>query len=183
MGVLDRTIFKEKHIALVGNAEWMPEQKIGDFIDSFDMVVRFNFQFKDNTESIGKRTDVMVVSQRAWKNFNGKNRHPGIKNALIVGRRPFRGPRTWLRPYLRRYCRRFVGSNEPSTGVMMISFLLNNCDIASLTVFGFDGMKSANSYDERHHAPSHSPEGEQKALAMFSEKYDQLKIYERNYHA
>lgn len=53
-------IGKDSKIIIVGNGGSLKEKKLGSFIDSFDIVVRFNnFQLQGFADLVGTRTDVI----------------------------------------------------------------------------------------------------------------------------
>lgn len=57
--------FENKRVAIVGGADSVLNQKSGEFIDSFDVVVRINKGvelIKEQSEYIGKRTDILFHS-------------------------------------------------------------------------------------------------------------------------
>jgi hypothetical protein len=61
----DPNWFKDKRVAIVGGAESVLKEKLGDYIDGFDVVVRINKGVEiigTQSEYVGKKTDVLFHS-------------------------------------------------------------------------------------------------------------------------
>jgi hypothetical protein len=79
----DSKWFKDKRVAIVGGADSATKEKLGDFIDRFDCVVRINKGVEiinEQSEYIGRRTDFLF--------------HAFIDNPNDIGRSPLT-PNLW----------------------------------------------------------------------------------------
>ena len=68
---------KDKSVVLVGPSPYMGKQKRGDWIDSFDVVIRMNKSWpvkEEHKPFIGTKTDIR------WHNMNTYHRHGGPYN-------------------------------------------------------------------------------------------------------
>ena len=68
-----REFVKNKKIIFVGNSVEIMEHQKGDFIDSYDIVVRFGRAIKANAlqeKSIGTKCDIWVTGQFRAPSFN-----------------------------------------------------------------------------------------------------------------
>jgi len=81
-------MLKEKSIIIIGSSDVMLENKLGDKINSFDVVVRFNRAPTSNYEDyVGSKTNIRFVNSHVVKNTPKQNEDldflPSIKNQVI----------------------------------------------------------------------------------------------------
>ena len=95
----DKSWFDGKSIAIIGGADTALQEKNGDYIDTFDIVIRINRgidNYLDKTEYLGSKTDVL---------FHGLNEDP------INGCGPVK-PIEWLKKGVKKVVFPLVGIGE-----------------------------------------------------------------------
>lgn len=150
-----------KNVVIVGPAGYMVGQGLGEYIDSFDVIVRVNHALPIALpEDYGSRTTVLYhILSRRNHNADGKltvtqeeveswdcewvvSRHESRSSRIrAVG--PFLQGRKWTAMDHEFYfkVRKEVGRLAPNTGVSAIAHLLQS-QLKSLHVLGFDFYRS-----------------------------------------
>ena len=136
-----------KHVALVGNARALSDQRHGAAIDAADLVVRINRAPMTSAESHGTRTDWLALAVRLpladrerleprrilWMSPKRKR----------LGWRVASSPGFYLHPLGDYRALRDRLAAPPTTGAMMIDLLMRS-PLARLTLHGFDFFASAS---------------------------------------
>jgi len=169
-----------KRIAVVGPAPYMGSSNLGDKIESYDLVVRFNRSFpvpENMTPHIGKRTDILYVVSK-WLNYKDESyvqaaRDAGIKCIYISYPDPSRcnKQKEWMKDFV--YFRQptaWEGSRftamlqaKPATGNMGIIDLLSY-PIKEMFICGFTFYMDGLYYD------GYANEAHQKIVMRAQEK-------------
>jgi len=139
--------FKEKTVALIGNAESLFEKEHGVKIETHDIIVRLNkaamlYQRFDVEKSHGKRTDIWMFWRTAEykKHFGSidqtiKKMHMGHqdRNRLDMTMIDHFYPSNLYDPLKKKAGKH----NNPTTGFMAIDYILH-CKPKLLSIYGFD---------------------------------------------
>jgi len=142
---------KDKQICLLGNARSILNTPKN--IDKYEVIIRMNRGVPKGKEKfIGSRTDILCTSTKnsqyeieeffadyiIWMTKDRKLVTEYINNNAIQN-----PPEDW-----QRIKDVYPKDTLPSTGCLVLFFLLHHIEFKSLTVFGFDFMKSGTWY---HH--------------------------------
>ena len=178
---MDETLQKlteNKNIILVGNSVEIMQYDFGEYIDSFDTVVRFGKGVPDitNSEHVGTRTDIWITG---WLRMNF---YPAFKNAYPLFNRcrinldkypDHRGAPPWghdndmfsdeelkvIFEDVGAVNNKWGKGKRPSAGYLGILFFLQKCNYKSLTLIGFDffskklPIKTGEDYPSSWHMP------------------------------
>lgn len=133
-----------RSVAVVGNAKSLLDTDFGPLIDAHDVVIRLNKGFVVDATAQGSRTDLVGITPeltedetasrftpQAFVMLTPKMRHYAFKRAENIRRTIFYAWRYWLAD------RTLIG-RRPSSGYMMISYLLRLDRAVSITLYGFD---------------------------------------------
>ena len=172
-GEIEPSEFNGKNIAVVGNSAKLLDQNHGKDIDSHDIVIRFNRAFPKragNYNALGKRTTHMSLVVRTrykktvkkWPEIKfflpfpppGKKQPPAVCKMPCL---PMGNVLDWQLTY--------NTSKMPSSGSKVLHYLVNQCSVGKISVYGFDGLKSKDWYHNRKHWNGHSKDAEEKFLA------------------
>jgi hypothetical protein len=148
-----RAFINGKSVALVGNAQSLLGAGLGTRIDQHDVVIRMNKGFVTDPASQGTRTDIVTLTPELTEadvveKFKPKLflflihrlRHFNIKTPENLKRTAFYAHRYW-------FADRTKIGRRPSSGYMMISYLLRlNC-AKDITLYGFDFGKTPTFYN------------------------------------
>jgi len=156
---------KDKRVIIVGPAGYLQGQQKGEWIDSFDVVIRINHAVPvANTEDYGKRTDVLyhIFSHRGsdgrhktlieekevkiWKAEKVKwvvSRHDPLSARVKQVQRFLSGNVDWIALHQSIYTKlkACISSKNPNTGILAMYHLLK-LPIQSLHIVGFDFYRS-----------------------------------------
>lgn len=165
--------WRDKTIALVGNASSLWEGSFGPAIDEAECVIRLNQgAFIDlYPESTGVRTDVLLMSlngnsiEKAWMYSRARRRAKTVV-AMTPRDRTFLGidldrliptyPVAWHQDLHEQ-----LGA-RPSTGAMAVDLLRRTVDdIGQISIYGFDFWGSPTTYTGKIKAAPHDPEAEE----------------------
>ncbi len=141
--------FKNKKIAVVGNAESLLFQKYGEIIDSFDVVCRFNSgNLPSCIEAQGTKVDVSFVSV--------PDLYPEVvkKYSHIVQVSPRERNNHYDAIPLRyiENLKKKMNVDRPSSGIIALYYLYQQK--SNVTIFGFDFKQTPTYYDKnRTHEP------------------------------
>lgn len=160
--------FKNKNIALIGNAKSLFNFRYGTEIDSFDIVCRLNRGVLiKHPESQGTRTDVWgigvpkfvddIVDNIIYKKLihlsfkSRKEIHPKVDFYLPLE--------------LVNSLQQKINHTKPSTGLAML-YYLDYCDPKSITLYGFDWKKTPTWYFEENDYQPHDWKLEEKFVRL-----------------
>ena len=170
---------KGKSIALVGNAESIFDKKRN--IDDFDVVIRMNRGVQLTSEQInkiGRKCDVYGCSGA------------GLATQATLNAPQFK---MWMTTFFREKApedflfypeeqwdilkEKLGDDTRPSTGLMMLDFLVNNIDFKSINLFGFDGWQTKTWYMHRLHvAATHVPSKETSIIETLLKENKNIRI-------
>lgn len=145
--------FENKRIAIVGNASSLLSKGYGDLINDYDIVVRINRANIVDEVAQGNKTTVWATS------FKYENTLDGYEFLL------------WLTPFFHsRLCYpskemlenglllysfgewKSLGDSigaYPTSGLMILDFLMGNTKYKNISLFGFDFFKTPNHYENK----------------------------------
>ena len=187
---------KDKQVIVVGNAEALSKKNKSKFIDSHEIVIRFNYGTNPHRpQNLGKKIDIAIFDC-IFKNYNFLDLHC----AKVAVSRDF----TRIDSYTNRcfknervrygdHPRKFYGVQDkkfiwlpiwndvetqnriqhpvPSTGALMLNYL-THCNCASVDVIGFDWKETPTYYHSEEQALEGSPHD------FDNEKVHMLKLIE-----
>jgi len=153
-----------KRVILVGPAGYLLGQGKGNYINSFDVVVRVNHGiFVNSVKDYGNRTDVLyhILSRRStdgthknvvkpdevedWKRLGLLwliSRHDSRSQRVRDVRDSLQGLKyTCLENGFYRRCKNKIRNKAPNTGIVAMMHLLA-CNVKSLHIVGFDFYRS-----------------------------------------
>lgn len=158
---MDLSVLKNKRIAIVGPADSAYNTGLGDYIDSFDFVVRVNrsphlvntglhakdigtktdllfHSFFENDESGGGVLDLKMYNKQGLKFLiNPRNSLLGYQNTLVFYRKYLKSISVYtLSKSLHRQITEAFGEARPTIGFMALITLLN-ADFSELYITGF----------------------------------------------
>lgn len=143
-----------KNVILVGNGTSVLDKKLGNFIDSFDFVVRFNdFKIIGFEEYVGKRTDCWFTCGdyhlRNMKDFKRVIVHTWeYQQSLLVEKLNQSGPFEITKK--EDVDRIPVACNFPSTGLIAIHQFIRECGYVTITGFDWWERKQHHYGDDLH---------------------------------
>tara|TARA_B100001175_G_scaffold106599_1_gene90624 strand:- start:5781 stop:6431 length:651 start_codon:yes stop_codon:yes gene_type:complete len=187
---------KDKTLILVGNSVEILQYEYGDYIESFDTVVRFGRGAPyDYTSSLGSRTDIWVTG------FLRVNARKFFDCLTLFNRSRIHmnKPSTTILPKDFKYTDMFSDEEiidihdklgvvpnkpvgwRPSQGFMAILFFLLKCECKSITLIGFDFFSKKLPFKTGEDNPSswHMPVNTQK-VNIHSKKEKELVIDMKN---
>lgn len=151
-----KEMFKYKTVSVVGNAESIFSYQFGNEIDSNEIVIRMNKGYIRNTEAQGTRTSIWASSYPLKETEVYKFFTPDVcmwmtpKLAIMPEysdgflKNTFIHPEEiWNNLYIR------LDNTRPTTGLMVINFLINYTEAKSVTLFGFDFFKTKTFYEPK----------------------------------
>ncbi len=171
--------FENKTVAIVGNATSLLGKKYGKQIDSHDIVIRFNRGYIINEEAQGVKTTVWASSLYIDE-LELKQKFPGINHiiwltpklslmkeySLNVKKRMIIYPfLEWFKLYKR------MNNTRPTSGAMLIDFLVNNVNFSSIDIYGFDFFRTNSFYNTTRL---------NSLIADSPHKFNQEEVYLRN---
>ena len=174
-----KEFLKNKHICLLGNAKSI--LKVKKDIDKFDVVCRMNRgTSQGKIEYIGSRTDILFISTR----FHDSLRKKHNAKYVIWMTECQKLATTWIKDYafqnpiedwraLKSY---FPDKKLPSTGILSIYFLIKYINFKSLTIYGFDFMKSGTWYHNLKEFPWHEEKLEKKLIMKWINERENVRI-------
>lgn len=177
-----KNYLKDKNLCIIGNAKSILNYP-KNIDNSYDIIGRMNHGITKGKETyIGSRTDILFTSTKIYNNefiqFNPKyvvwmvedlKRVPKyIENSII--RTP---PEDW-----KMMKNQYPTNKLPSTGCLVINFLLKHIEFNSLTIYGFDFFKSGSHYHHLINQKWHPSEIEEKIITEMIEKHNNVEIIE-----
>jgi hypothetical protein len=151
-----REFLSSRTIALIGNAESIFDNRFGEEIDQHDVVIRINKGFIKDAGAQGKRTTIWASS------------YPLSEKEVLSYFAPELS--MWMTPKLSvmpRYSDAFLahvfihpeeiwnelfhalGETRPTTGAMLINFIVNHTEAESLSLYGFDFFHTKTFYSHK----------------------------------
>lgn len=190
---MDQTQFTNRTIAVVGNSRLLLDSGCGPRIDAHDLVIRFNLAWPgraERPEGTGQRTTHMSVGGRMFKTPEAaerfaciRARHPAVSFFSAEGRPGnFDGvtaPVPLLPPgAFTGWQAEMQTAFEPSSGALLLWFLLNHCRARRIGIFGFDGLRTPIWYKTQPvlHAACHSSEVEGRYLDKIDRAHDHVTV-------
>lgn len=146
-----------KNVLLVGNGSGIKDR--GETIDSYEFVVRFNNGIIHSGKyDIGKKCDAWVYSMRSEGQCKSTLAKANILPKYCVRffafppKEPLGNhvylPRLEIYNILREEWG-LSGKENPSTGISLLYYIIENCSPKSITLIGFDSFKTPNFYANR----------------------------------
>ena len=165
------SMFYKKSIAVVGNAASILEHEDGEWIDSFDHVVRFNCNMptEDNSKSLGSKTTDMFGALQGFRVARRKKRLPDILKTVELA--ACRQPCDWVPwhfPQDINFELQDQYGAEPTTGAIALQWFIEHTLPQSIVCFGFDFLKTKPFYrDGNTHTARHDPTAEFRMAMAF----------------
>ncbi len=175
-----QSFLEDKTIAIIGNSESLLRERHGEAIDAFDAVIRINCGIPlGRRKALGSRTDILALALALSQYDIEKCFHP----EFIMWMTP---KREIMSPYLKEvayihdeqsWCELYdrVGS-RPSTGCMMIDFIVRQTNYRAVGLFGFDFWKTKTWYIERSHIGPHVPHFEEQYISELSQQFHNISL-------
>ena len=153
---------KDKTIAIVGNSSCIFNKSYGAKIDKHDIVIRFNWIIEKDLKRFathtGQKFNVYVYAIKSPGRFQSLISRNNIKNKDFIIRTRHDDSHYLSEKATKNilyYCDKefrdsiplhlFTRCKEASAGAMTLQFLLDCVDFKSISLFGFDFFKSADS--------------------------------------
>lgn len=164
-----KEFIKDKRVAVVGNASSIFDKQNGALIDSYDIIIRFNYGFIKNIESQGTKTDIHIVAvnlkPEEYELFKSKftlNRsricHNPCKTVLWADRK-----------------RLMNNGKQASSGFIAIDICLSGV-AKEIALFGFDFGKTQSFPNSPTYVPLHDFAKEEEYVKILEES-ELIKIY------
>jgi len=181
---LNNIIF-QKNIIIVGNSSQLLDLQQGKHIDSYDIIIRFNFALENlSPEITGIKTNIwsyaMVNEKTCKKVYKNTKYKPEYtmrygNTPLNISEKDFVFP---PQPY-KKECIDLLKLKQkkiPSSGFVILYYILNYCKPKSITIIGFDSFRHPNYYNmQNNNARCKWHDGDQER------KYIQ-EINKKNFH-
>jgi hypothetical protein len=167
-----------KSIAIVGNSKALLEHNFGQDIDAHDIVLRFNAGYPEPKfqQYVGTRTDIWACASysgmKSIHKFQGNFTYALWANWHTRSLRESIKPQTFILPIQYwYYVRRLMGAN-PTSGAVVLTYFNEHIDYRSMTVYGFDFLKTSNFFRTPvwRRPPDHNPEREEAYLRPLLEE-------------
>ena len=170
-------------VLVLGNADYIATYNASRFIDSFDIVVRFNKGVPNiNT---GTKAQVWAVGlcnithqEEQWERFTDKPNyaiafHPAVQHCSSIEKILYHDPiEQWYAT------RKEINYPEPSTGLMVIRWMVKNWIVPS--VYGFDNFNTKTFYHLKDENKLHSRNVEGKYFNKMAVE-NKVKIFDPNW--
>lgn len=154
-------IVEGRSVAIVGNARSLLATDFGDAIERHDIVVRLNKGFVIEPDAQGQRTDMVGLTPELTEDETMTRFLPGHYLMLIPKmrhysfRRPETVARTLFYPWRWWLADRNMIGRRPSSGFMMISWLVRLGAAREIRLFGFDFGQSGTYYNPPDYRTPH----------------------------
>lgn len=161
-----RNFLENKNIAIVGNAESIFKKQNGRNIDEADIIIRMNRGYIRDKKSQGSKTTIWcgacanISEQIIKKEFNPEFLIYTDKNNNKIFE-SFDEKSDYLKEKLFCYDEKFHNEliyekenkekfqeKKPTTGCLMINFLIKEINFKSLSIYGFDFFETNNLYNK-----------------------------------
>jgi hypothetical protein len=186
-----REYFKDKTVAVVGNAESLFETQYGSEIDDHDVVIRINIPaiFYDDYSprySHGTRLNVWVFWDfLAFKEGDNYPKSPRLDKFLHSNNYHLldlnMSNRTdgfkWNGEYVDIDKSRILKeTGNPSSGLILLS-ILNELEISAINVYGFDFKRTPTFSNKTHHVDENRYDSFCRHNYLFEEQYAKQKFF------
>lgn len=177
MGLREKRVIEKlsgRKIAVVGNAQSLFNQGLGEKIESHDIIIRLNHGWVHDRENQGKRTDMLATTAKVPENtirakfkpdallwLSPYAKVPGYSKELIRCTH-FLTRRRWHSVY-----RSLDEKARPSTGFILLWWLNSAVDFRALGIFGFDFGRTPTYYTGERAAPVHDFRLEEKVIGSW----------------
>jgi hypothetical protein len=149
------SLVRDKDVLLVGNSGVLNDLKMGKVIDSYECVIRFNHAIAHlNPETTGIKTDIWMFAMKSPNVCRDVYRKSKYKPTVCVRygiNKPVNGlsyivfdmkeQKQKIRDLLEIHKNR-----HPSTGIVTMGYLIDQCSPSGLTCVGFDSFSLPNFY-------------------------------------
>ena len=176
-----------KSIAIIGNAQSLFEQELGNEIDSHDIVIRMNSGMIKEAKSQGNKTTIWARSfplkeKEVNEEFNPKyvfwiTPKLSVKPiySISLHKKMFILPfSSWEELYKK------LNQPRPTTGLSIIYFILEYCNAKKVNLYGFDFFETKSFYLEKIRMDTpHDFLKEKKFVSSLMKKYNHLQLREK----
>lgn len=145
--------FKGKKIAIIGNATSLLDKKYGQLIDDHDVVIRINRANIVNEVSQGSKTTVWATS---FKYENTLEKYdfiiwltPFFHSELCYPSKSMIDDGVLIYPFSDWSSLKNNINSYPTSGLMLLDFIMKYTDYNSISMFGFDFFKTPNHYENK----------------------------------
>jgi 5,10-methylene-tetrahydrofolate dehydrogenase/methenyl tetrahydrofolate cyclohydrolase len=143
---------KNKNIIIVGNSSNLLNKENGQFIDSHSIVIRVNHGYPIKTDyrkNIGNKTDIYCVSISRTDIVNNILKNSNFKfilrltsfNSDLNQTSVIYGNRLEYTELKKKF-----GGYKPSTGSVLINFIIKNIEFKHLNLIGFDFFENESRF-------------------------------------
>lgn len=147
-------MFRDKNIAVVGNAISLYDKNYGEVIDTNDIVVRFNLGLKHNSNTThGSKTDWLIYNNDVWARsvnlFDNKQHLNWMQIYYMHDSSPVSHNVYTIPEFVQESLftkGNFTRSNKPSIGLLFVHFL-TYVNAKQVNIFGFDHKQSLTFYN------------------------------------
>lgn len=173
-----QTLVKGKRVAVVGNAPTLKNSGLGDKINSYDYVIRFNrFVIDGFEQDVGTKRNILSLSVEYLPSIPNAEILSSDQTELVIAF----APKDYHFDVLAKYTKAKIKcpiayidnsiccnlTNEihasPTSGMLVLDYLVNNCDCSEIFVAGFSFKRLAEDHYFQHDETSrflydwHSP--------------------------
>lgn len=194
--LVEPELLLSKSIAIVGSSSKILKENYGEFIDSYDDVIRFNRSITKNYEiNVGSKTTLRVVNNHVFDNLDIRNKGftnspknfvKKLRNSSILFIGPDEGP--WNRrnknshksnklfkfDYLKLYEVKNVLDIDNDRNLQIGTIVIGLCILSDIKphIFGFDlnNEKRTHYFESRPESSSHDAHAETAALRRLVNK-------------
>lgn len=165
--------FAGKRVAVVGNASSALSRTDGELIDGCDIVVRFNRGWPKPEEhaAVGSRTDVWYAGFLWEKNVRQYNELFAARRYAVFPAQvsieyllPGMGPTTFQIPRSFYFGLKHELGAPPSSGCIMLAYLLRRAKPESVFITGFDFFATPNRDKKAVYNSHHDPTAERRLI-------------------
>ena len=159
--------FKNKSVAIVGNASFLFDKSYGEEIDKNDVVVRINKGYINlNKKCQGKKTTVLAYNNYSMidqnlnliKNFKLIHMSDRFRKKEMI-KNIFFYPLKYLKELKEK-----TKVNRPSTGLMIIDYV-GRCEPKNIILYGFDWKDTPTYYEKNRKIEPHDFEKEREYIS------------------
>ena len=161
MILISNILENKESVCIVGNAQNILKSEQGDWIDSFDSVIRMNRGFPKKKKDQGTKTDILALSCK----IKEREYHKLFKSPLVAWMTPkHKHLPTWICPtridyYPEEYWEKLykkLDEHRPSTGAMIIDLICNYVKPKKLRIVGFDFKTTKTLFEKKENLGPHN---------------------------
>ena len=140
---------KNKKIIIVGNSSGLLQSKSGQLIDSYDIVVRINNGYRDDSvfnDGIGTKTNIVSIGVKSATraSYIVKDNHIDfILSPIIWSDKLSYSNVHSVEHSIYHKLKEDCNVTKPSTGISTFNFFNTQCDFLRLDLIGFDFFQSS----------------------------------------